>query len=40
MVTLLLSRCSERTCRDYVLAGCLDLLTVAWVGLLIAWWVG
>jgi hypothetical protein len=39
MVTFLLSRCRERTCRDWVLAGSLDLLTVAWVGVLVAWWV-
>ena len=40
MVTFLLSRCSQRTCRDYVLAGSLDLLTLAWVGLLVAWVAG
>ena len=40
MVSFLLSRCRERTRCDWILAGSLDLLTIAWVGLLIGWWIG
>jgi hypothetical protein len=39
MVTFLLLSCRERTCRDWVLAGSLDLLTLAWLGVIVAWWL-
>ena len=37
MVTFLLSRSRERTRIDWLIAAALDLTTLAWVGLLIAW---
>ena len=39
VVCTLLSTCAERTRLDWCLAAALDLTTLAWTGLLIAWWV-
>jgi len=39
MVTFLLSRCRERTRCDWILAAAIDLITVTWVAMLIAWWL-
>ena len=40
MVSFSLLTSRERTRCDWLLAGSLDLLTIAWVGLLIGWWIG
>ena len=40
LFTTALSQCPERTALDWILAVSVDLLTLAWLGLLIAWWVG
>jgi hypothetical protein len=37
--TTALATCRERTALDWILAVTLDLLTLAWVGLLVAWWI-
>ena len=37
MVTFLLSRSHERARLDWLIAAALDLTTIAWIGLLIAW---
>ena len=39
MVSFLLSRCRERTSCDWILAASLDLITVAWLGVIVAWWL-
>jgi hypothetical protein len=39
MVSLLLSRCRETSRCDWIIAVTVDLLTLAWVVLLIAWWL-
>ena len=37
VVCTLLASCRERTTLDWVLAAGIDLLTLSWIGLLIAW---
>jgi hypothetical protein len=37
--TTALATCRERTALDWILAVSLDLLTLAWIGLLVAWWL-
>jgi hypothetical protein len=39
LATTALATCRERTALDWIGAVSLDLLTLAWVGLLVAWWV-
>ena len=39
MVSFLLSRCRERTAYDWILAASIDLLTVTWFGVIVAWWL-
>ena len=39
VVCTLLASCRERTTLDWVLAAGIDLLTLSWIGLLIAWWL-
>ena len=39
MVCTALATCRERAALDWILAVTLDLLTLAWLGLLVAWWV-
>ena len=39
MVSFLLLTSRERTACDWIVAIGLDLLTVAWIALLVSWWV-
>ena len=39
LVCTALATFKERTRLDWVLAAGIDLLTLAWIGVLIAWWL-
>ena len=39
VTTLLAISTSTRTAWDWILAVCLDLLTLAWIAVLVAWWL-
>jgi hypothetical protein len=38
--TTALATCKERTLIDWIGAVTADLLTIAWIGVLIFWWLG
>ena len=39
VVCTLLATCRDRTRLDWLLAAAIDLLTLAWIAVLVAWWL-
>ena len=39
IVCTALATCRQRSWLDWTMAICLDLLTIAWIAALIAWWL-